>query len=97
MLLPKMFFIYVAELSQDLAMCKSECYIEDQCINYVMYAYDICLPAPIDIGLQRMLDVCFDFSTINHIKFNPIKSVCVVLNLRNSKLYCSDVRPDCDI
>ena len=34
------------------------------------------------IGLQRMLDVCLDFSVRNDIRFNPIKSVCVVLYLK---------------
>ena len=53
------FAIYVDDLSQDLAMCKSGCYIDDQRINHVMYADHICLLAPSAIGLQRMLDVCF--------------------------------------
>ena len=60
-LLPKMFAIYVDDLSLDLAMCKLGCYIDDQCMNHVMYADDICRLAPSAIGLQRMLDVCLDF------------------------------------
>ena len=61
---PKLFaiYIYIDDLSQDLAMCKSGCYINEQCMNHVMYADDICLMASSAIGLQRMLDVCFDFS-----------------------------------
>ena len=77
-LLPKLFAIYNDDLSQDLAMCKSGSYINEQCTNHVMYEDDICLLAPSAIGLQRLLDVCFDFSIRNDIKFNPIKSVCVV-------------------
>ena len=50
-------------------------------MNHVMYADDICLMSSSAIGLQRMLDVCLDFSIRNDIKFNPIKSVCVVLYL----------------
>ena len=38
MLSSKMFAIYVNDLSLDLAMCKSECYICDQCMNHVIYA-----------------------------------------------------------
>ena len=41
MLSPEMFAIYVDDLSLDLAMCKSGCYIDDQCMNHVMYADDI--------------------------------------------------------
>ena len=73
-----MFDIYIDDLSLDLAICKSGCYIDDQCMNHVMYADDIFLLAPIAIGLQRMLDhVCLDFSIRNDIKFNSIKSVCI--------------------
>ena len=96
-LLPKLFAIYVDDLSQDLAMCKYGCYIDDQCINHVMYAGDICLLAPSAIGLQRMLDVCFDFSKRNDIKFNLIKSVCIVYKSKHNKLYCPNVRLDRNI
>ena len=95
---PKLFAIYVDNLSQDIAMCTSGCYIDDQCINHVMYADDICLLAPSAIGLQlRMLDLCFDFSIRNDIKFNPIKSVCIVFKPKNNKLYCPNVRLDRNI
>ena len=65
-------------------------------MNHVMYADDICLLAPSAIGLQRMLDVCLDFSIRNDIKFNPIKSVCIVFKPKSSKLYCPNVKLDCD-
>ena len=87
-----MFVIYVDDLSLDLAMCTSGCYIDDQCMNHVMYTDDMCLLAPSDIGLQRMLDVCLDFSIRNDIKFNPIKSVCVVFKSKSSKLYILNVK-----
>ena len=91
-----MFAIYIDDLSLDLATCTSGCYIDDQCMSHVMYADDICLLAPSAIGLQRMLDVCLDFSIRNDIKFNPIKSVCIVFKLKSSKPYCPNVKLDCD-
>ena len=84
---PKLFAIYIDDLSQDLTMCKSGCYINELCMNEVMYADDICLLAPSAIGLQRLLDVCFDFSIRNDIMCNPIKSVCVVFKSKSNKLY----------
>ena len=42
-----------------------------------LYSDDICIMAPSAIGLQNMLDVCFDFSLRNDNIFNPVKSVCV--------------------
>ena len=55
---PKFFPIYIDDLSQDFVMCKSGYYINEQCMNHVMYADGFCLLAPSAIGLQRMLDVC---------------------------------------
>ena len=64
-------------------------------MNHVMYANDICLLAPTAIGLQRMLDVCFDFSILsNAIKFYSISSVCIVFKSKNNKQNCPNVRLD---
>ena len=79
---PKLFAMCIDDLSQDLATCKSGCYINEQCMNHVMYADDICLLAPSAIGLQRLLDVCFDFSIRNDIMFNPINLYVLFLNPR---------------
>ena len=78
-------------------MCKSGCYINEQSINHVMNANDICLLAQSAIGFHRMLDVCFNFSIRNDIMFSPIKSVCVVFKSKSNKLYCPTVSLDCDI
>ena len=84
-------------MSHELTLCKSGCYIDDQCMNHVMYADDVCLMAPSAIGLQKMLDVCFDFSLRNDIMFNPVKSVCVTFKPKNSKLSYPSVRLDSNI
>ena len=84
-------------MSHELTLCKSGCYIDDQCMNHVMNADDICLMAPSAIGLQKMLDVCFDFILRNDIIFNPVKSVCVTFKPKNSKLFCPSVRLDSNI
>ena len=94
---PKLFAIYVDDWSHELTLRKSGCYIDDQCMNHVMYADDICHMAPSAIGLQKMLDVCFDFSLRNDIMFNPVKSVCVTFKPKNSKLSCPSVGLDSTI
>ena len=97
LLSPKLFTIYVDDLSHELTLCISGCYFDDQCMNHVMYAENICLLAPSAIGLQKMLDVCFDFSLRNDIIFNPVKSVCVTFKSKNSKLSCPSVGLDSNI
>ena len=54
---PKLFAIYIDDLSNELALCKSGCYINEQCMNHVIYRDDVCLLAPSAIGLLQMLDV----------------------------------------
>ena len=94
---PQLFAIYVDDLSHELTLCKSGCNINDQCMNHVMYADDICLMAPSAIGMQKMLEACFDFSLRNDIMFNPVKSLCVTFKPKNSKLSCPSVRLDSNI
>ena len=64
-------------------------------MNHVIYADDLCLlaPSPI-IGLQQMLDVCFNISICNGILFLPVKSVCVASQPKKSQLVCPNVTLD---
>ena len=79
-------------------MCKSGCHINEQCLNHVMYADDICLLAPIKCHwLATDVGCVFYFSVRNDIMFNPMKSVCVIFKSTSNKLYCPTVSLDCDI
>ena len=83
-------------MANELAFCKSGCYINEQCMNHVIYADDICLLTLSAIGLQQMLDVCFNFSRsiCNDIIFNLVTSVCVAFQPKKSKLFCPNVTLD---
>ena len=72
---PRLFALYVNQVTDRLLSCNTGCYINDICINHVMYADDICLLAPSASAMQSLLDVCFDYGSDNDILFNPIKSV----------------------
>ena len=50
---PKLFALYMNGLSGALSLCKAGCYIDDQCMNHLMYADDICVMAPSAIALQK--------------------------------------------
>ena len=67
---PRLFAVYVDDLSKQLSDTRSGCFIGHQCINHVIYAEDICLLAPNTLGLQKLLEVCYDFSQDNDIIFN---------------------------
>ena len=70
---PRFFAVYVDDLSKQFIDVRSGCLIEHQCINHVMYADHICLLAPSALGLQKLLDVCYNFSQCNDIVFNSLK------------------------
>ena len=88
---PKLFALYMNGLSGALSLCKAGCYIDDQCMNHLMYADDICVMAPSAIALQKLLDVCYEYGITNDLIYNPLKSVCMVFKPRRFKLYCPTV------
>ena len=94
---PELFPIYIDDVSNELALCKSGCYINEQCMNYAIYADDICLLAQNAIGLQQILDVRFISILRNNIIFNSVKSVCVVFQPKTSKLFFPKVTLDNNI
>ena len=91
----RLFAVYVDNLSKQL-IYKSGCFIEHQCINHALYANDICLLALSALGLQKLLDVCYNFNQCNDIVFNSLKSVYMVYRPKRYKLFCSIVSSHLD-
>ena len=56
---PKWYALYMNGQSGALSLCKAGCYIDDQCMNHLMYADDICVMTLTAIALQQLLDVCW--------------------------------------
>ena len=88
---PRLFALYVNQLTNRLIACKAGCYFNDMCINHVLYADDICLFAPSASAMQSLLDVCYEYGTDNDILFNPIKSVCAVFKPKAYKRFTPTV------
>ena len=85
---PKLFSVYIDDLSDKLVKCKVGCYINNLCKNHVMYADDICLMAPSPAALQELIDICYDSSVQNYISLNSSKSYCMVFKPKSYKLSC---------
>ena len=65
-------------LSGALSHCKDGCYINEQCMNHIMYVDDICVMAMTAIALQKLLDVRLEYSIANDLIFNHVKTkICV--------------------
>ena len=88
---PKIFALYMNGLTDELSNSYAGRYINDKCINHIMYADDICLMAPTGTAMYNLLDVCHNYETANDILFNPLKYVCIVYKPKCYKLSCPSV------
>ena len=85
---PKLYSVYVDDLSDYLLKSQIGCQIDNVCVNHVglMYADDICLMAPSEAALQKLINIYYDFSLQNNLTFNSSKSFCMVFKPRLYKL-----------
>ena len=84
---PKLFSVNVDDLSVALSATKTGCVINDKSVNHVFYAADLCIMSGSPTGLQKLIDICYNYSVQNSLTFNPTKSVCVVFKPKKFKLY----------
>ena len=84
---PKLFSVYVDDLSVALSATKTSCVINDKSVNHAFYADDLCIMSASPAGLQKLIDICYNYtqySVQNSLTFNPTKSVCgIQLSQRN--------------
>ena len=70
LLSPRLYNVYVDDLSCKLNNSNAGCYINNILVNHFMYADDIALLAPSVKGLQKLVNVCTSYaknSTLNSI------------------------------
>ena len=85
---PKLFSVYMDDLSKMLNDSSVGCYVDNVCVNHVFYADDLCLIAPCAIALQQLINVCHRYSIMVDLNFNALKSFCFAFTPRLYKL-CS--------
>ena len=56
----------------------------------MFYADDLCVIAPSPSGLQALLNIYAKFDFGNDIKYNPIKSICMVIKPLGFHMKCPD-------
>ena len=83
---PKLFFVYMDDLSKLLINSGIGCFIDNVCFNLVFYADDLCLIAPCAIALQELLNICHSYSISVDVNFNPLKSFCIGFTPKHFKL-----------
>jgi len=95
---PKLFNIYIDDLSRILMAHKVGCTLDNRIVNHLAYADDLILISPSVKGLQSLLNICSSYGSSHDIIYNRQKTVCMsvcpkgISLLNEPKLYLSDVR-----
>ena len=77
---PRLFNLYVDELSIKLNKVYIGCCIGNLRINHLFYADDLFLLSPSSRGLQCLLNVCTEMGVVLDINFNPDKCAVLIFN-----------------
>ena len=74
---PLLFNIYMDDVSILLNQSAIGCHVNDNIINHIMYADDMCLLAPCSTAL---VNICYDYANEHDILYNAKQSVCMLIN-----------------
>ena len=85
---PKLFNVYMNDLSVMLTKAKIGCSIPKYFLNHLFYADDLVLITTSAKGMQKLLNMCSDYVNRNNIIFNPSKTVLMLYETTKTiKLY----------
>ncbi|XDV38077.1 hypothetical protein PO909_007559 [Leuciscus waleckii] len=82
---PMFFNLYMDDLSRTLKNCKTGCMIGERLLNHLLYADELVIMSPCSAGLQQLLDVCTEYGERYDIKFNPKKTVVMIVRTREQR------------
>ena len=74
---PRLFNVYVNDLSILLNDTKLGGSIDNTLLNHILYADDLCLLSLSTSAMQQLLTICDSYGVQNDILFNPNKSMCM--------------------
>jgi hypothetical protein len=77
---PRMFNVFIDDLSTVLNNSGVGCHLNDVCYNHLIYADDCVLLAPSPRSLQKLLDICNNYAKTYDMVYNVKKTVCMCIN-----------------
>ena len=82
---PLLYNIFMDDLSNLLRKSRVGCFVNNMCLNHLMYADDSVLLAPSPKAFQSLINICEVYALENEITYNVIKTVCMCIK---SKRLC---------
>ena len=82
---PLLFNMYVNNLSECLNSSGVAGSMNGTFVNHMLYADDICIISLSLSGLQRLLNICADYSKLHDLKFKVKKSMCIYFSTTMNK------------
>jgi hypothetical protein len=79
---PKLFNVFIDDLSKILVECKVGCVFAKTCMNHLNYADDTVILAPTAFALQELLDICVKYAKDVGIVYNRKKTKCMYFKPR---------------
>ena len=76
---PKLYAVFVDDLSHKLNASGIGCSIGGQLLNHFSFADDMALCALTAGGMQRLLRICEEYAVEHDILYNPQKTVCMLV------------------
>ena len=76
---PVLFKVYIDDLSRTLHSMPFRCYINNTCVNHLVYADDMVLLAPSPRALQGLIDTAAKYFVDNGLMINRKKTKCMAI------------------
>ena len=76
---PRLFSVYIDDLSKTLSKSNIGCHLYSVCTNHLFYADDSVLLAPSPMALKQLIDICEKYSKDYEIAYNTTKTVCMFI------------------
>ena len=77
---PHLFNVYTDDLNHQLNALPIGCLVNGLCINNLCYADDMVLISPSAMGLQSLINCCYNYAEMHDIIYNETKTQCMRIN-----------------
>jgi hypothetical protein len=83
---PRLFNVFIDQLSNELIKAGIGCKLNNQCFNHLQYADDSVILAPSPTALQKLINICDKFAKQYDMLYNEKKTFCMCIKHKSNIL-----------